>query len=101
MLVALPCAVLLGLRFSLFECSYKSSSSQRGNYVLTDVATGKTAASGTFDFVPHWRPTQVSGVAVSHVRGGDEVELVVSNDRSRAVRFRMNCTDSGKKRASA
>ena len=80
------------VRFTVFD-SYKSSSRKGGTFTLGEVSTGRSVASGTFTFNPHWRPTVVSApVDVRRRSEPLELELVVNNSRGRGVSRAFNCT---------
>ena len=78
------------LAFSTWN-SFKQSSVAPGTFELREGA--QLAASGAFRFEAHWRPTIVRS-AVNLTNATAEVELVVRNNRGRAVRHTMRCAES-------
>ena len=83
----------LVLSFTAFN-SFKQNNFYPGSFALTETASGRTAAKGSFAFEPFWRPTKVDGVPVllSHPEESREVELVVRNERGRETSATFNCT---------
>ena len=83
------------LEFTVFN-SYKESSEKRGAFTLTwtDGETDETlAASGSFKFSPHWRPTSVEAQVTSEVRlTTRSAELVIENVRGVTIRYDVECT---------
>lgn len=73
--------------------TFKQSNHYPGSYVLTEVASGRVVASESFKFLPHWRPTSVQQREMD-VNAGTEVDLVVTNERSRRVSYRFTCGKS-------
>ena len=54
-----------------------------------------TRASGSFDFEAHWRPTFIySTVSLSGAEKHD-VQLAVSNNRGKTLRYNFQCVNSG------
>ena len=86
------------LRFTAWN-TFKQSHVSRGKFELRETATAAVLVVGEFDFVPYWRPTNVTAalsarLSATHAstgRGSIGVELNVTNTRGRSSVLEFGC----------